>query len=145
MDIRLHNIILSNSVHIIITFHNCLVRYVGVRNSHPVCQVFLYGLFMSHAHYLPQEPQTVRHSFSRREACGCFGSLCDSFVVEVYRSSISHRQYQFGEHSTCDLSSPRAIRSRQGEGKKKCVRCSWSREIFSFGENHSRFGANQTL
>lgn len=33
----------------------------------------------------------------------------------------------------------------RGREKKKCVRRSWSREIFSFGENHSRFGANQTL
>lgn len=58
------------------------------------------------------------------------------YIVRVYLiGNISS-----ASSSTCDLSSPRAIRSRQGEGKKKCVR-----EIFSFGENHSRFGANQTL
>lgn len=124
MDIRLHNIILSNSVHIIITFHNCLVRYVA-RNSHPLCQVFLYGLFMSHAHYLPQEPRTVRHSFSRREACGCFGSLVTRSLLKVGVSAVLSAIfillviYRF-----------LAIRSRQGEGEKKCVRRSWSREVF---------------
>lgn len=124
MDIRLHNIILSNSVHIIITFHNCLVRYVA-RNSHPLCQVFLYGLFMSHAHYLPQEPRTVRHSFSRREACGCFGSLVTRSLLKVGVSAVLSVIfillviYRF-----------LAIRSRQGEGEKKCVRRSWSREVF---------------
>lgn len=137
MDIRLHDIILSNSVHIIITFHNCLVRYVGARNSHPVCQVFLYGLFMSHAHYLPQEPQTVRHSFSRREACGCFGSLVTRSLlkVRVYRlisSTIFHSR-----DFTCDLSVP--CRFVGGKGRrKKCVRRSWSRQDFFFGENHER-------
>lgn len=39
MDIRLHNIILSNSVRIIITFHYCLVRYVATptKFSFTVC------------------------------------------------------------------------------------------------------------
>lgn len=141
MDIRLHNIILSNSVHIIITFHNCLVRYVA-RNSHPLCQVFLYGLFMSHAHYLPQEPRTVRHSFSRREACGCFGSLVTRSLLKVGVSAVLSAIFIL-----LVIYRLLAIRSRQGEGEKKVCSSFVVARSFSSTKitSDSRFGANRTL
>lgn len=146
MDIRLHDIILSNSVHIIITFHNCLVRYVGARNSHPVCQVFLYGLFMSHAHYLPQEPQTVRHSFSRREACGCFGSLVTRSLLKVRVYRLSHRRYSIRAILRVIYRFLADSFEARGGGKSVFVVRGRAKIFFSVKiTSDSRFGANRTL